>query len=238
MRWIRPNVRGVKPSPRYFHSMAAMGDAVIVIGGKDDNTRFTDVHVFNKDMRSCQWAQPQLKGQPPKPRSAHTVSVVETKIYVFGGHRDGEKFNDTHILDTASMSWVCPQVKGIPPGKRNAHTTTVVGTSLYVFGGFDGESCNDLHIFETLQYKWSQPVVSGDIPSRRCCHTVINIGKQLWLFAGKNNDSGGVIDRFNDVHSYDIPTRTWTNLAPRTTGCAPTKRNAHVYVIIFYLLEK
>eukprot|EP01064_Diplonema_japonicum_P005010 TRINITY_DN13321_c0_g1_i4.p1 TRINITY_DN13321_c0_g1~~TRINITY_DN13321_c0_g1_i4.p1 ORF type:complete len:501 (+),score=88.78 TRINITY_DN13321_c0_g1_i4:68-1504(+) len=238
MRWVRPNTKGSRPNPRYFHAMSCIGDAVIVIGGKDDHTRFTDVHVFNKDAGSCQWAQPHIKGIPPKPRSAHSICVIENKVYVFGGHRDGEKFNDLHVLDTSVMCWGIPKTKGKVPGRRNAHAASVLGRSFYIFGGFDGESCNDFHSFDTVSNVWSQPTTTTP-PHKRCCHTMTTINNSLWVFAGKNNDSNGVIGRFNDIHSIDPTTGKWIDHAPNITGIPPSKRNAHTacdyrnYLLIF-----
>ncbi|KAJ9467460.1 Nitrile-specifier protein 5 [Diplonema papillatum] len=239
MRWMRPNVKGSRPSPRYFHAMTAIGDAVVIFGGKDDHSRFTDVHVFNKEPRRALWTQPHIRGMAPKPRSAHSINVVGMRIYVFGGHRDGEKFNDIHILDTTSMSWSCPKTKGVPPGKRNAHATATHKDSLMIFGGFDGESCNDLHVFDTRTLTWTQPNCRGEAPPRRCCHTFTLVADRLWVFAGKNNDSGGVIERYNDIISLEPESFTWSNHASRVTGAVPSRRNAHTacaykhYLLIF-----
>ena len=230
-RWFKPNVKGKKPSARYFHAMAVLGEAVVVVGGKDDHNRFTDVHVFNKDERTSLWTQPNIKGSSPKPRSAHTISVVGSRIFVFGGHRDREKFNDVHVLDTENMTWLHPSVTGAAPMKRNAHTTTVVGRELYVFGGFHGESCNDLHVINTETMAWRSPAVRGDLPPPRCCHTTTNIDEILWVFAGKNNDASGVIERHNDLFSLDTHTLTWQNRGKTAKGVPPSQRNAHRYVL-------
>eukprot|EP01062_Namystynia_karyoxenos_P065288 TRINITY_DN5875_c0_g1_i1.p1 TRINITY_DN5875_c0_g1~~TRINITY_DN5875_c0_g1_i1.p1 ORF type:complete len:589 (+),score=155.39 TRINITY_DN5875_c0_g1_i1:152-1918(+) len=231
MRWIKPNVKGRKPCPRYFHAITLIGDAVIVVGGKDDHLRFNDVHVFNKDPKASHWTQPHIRGTPPKQRSAHSINVIGSKIYIFGGHRDGEKFNDVLVLDTSCMAWVHPRTKGRPPGRRNAHTATSCDTRIFVFGGFDGESCNDLYYLDTESLVWHQPLVQGAKPTRRCCHTTTLIGSKMWVFGGKNNDSEGVIDRFNDVHCFDSVAMAWVELGP-VAGTPPSKRNAHSTVAV------
>eukprot|EP01063_Lacrimia_lanifica_P009500 TRINITY_DN1649_c3_g1_i1.p1 TRINITY_DN1649_c3_g1~~TRINITY_DN1649_c3_g1_i1.p1 ORF type:complete len:511 (+),score=163.54 TRINITY_DN1649_c3_g1_i1:182-1714(+) len=225
MRWMMPNTRGTKPVARYFHGMCVVGDAVVVVGGKDDHTRFSDVHVFNKDPRKALWTQPTIRGVMPKPRSAHSLNVVGLNIFMFGGHRDREKFNDVFVLDTSTMSWVAPRVQGTIPAKRNAHTTNSVGTDLFVFGGFRGESCSDLYVFDTVTYTWSEPQQHGTIPPARCCHTMTLIDEDMWLFGGKNNDSSGVVGRYNDLYSLNTKTLKWES--PKTRGVPPSKRNAH-----------
>eukprot|EP01012_Entosiphon_sulcatum_P030403 TRINITY_DN3747_c0_g1_i1.p1 TRINITY_DN3747_c0_g1~~TRINITY_DN3747_c0_g1_i1.p1 ORF type:complete len:553 (+),score=71.14 TRINITY_DN3747_c0_g1_i1:94-1752(+) len=232
MRWFKPNTTGRKPARRYFHTLVAFGDrAVIVFGGKDDERRFNDCFVFNRDPKCCAWSQLHPAGTPPEPRSAHTMNAVGYRLFVFGGHRDGEKFNDLHVLDTKLLQWTNLVVSSPVPQKRNAHTVTTVGTKLYLFGGFDGESCNDLWVFDTDTLRWTEQQPRGLPPPRRCCHTTTLVGdRQLWVFGGKDNDSDGVLERFNDLYTYDTRENVWHHVNSLIKGTPPSRRNAHVAV--------
>lgn len=60
------------------------------------------------------WSQPEIKGSPPTPRDSHTCSVIDEKLYVFGGTDGMNPLKDLHILDTCELSfsyfysiWVC-----------------------------------------------------------------------------------------------------------------------------------
>ena len=92
--WIRlDNVKGVKPKPRYFHSMSYYepGDFLIIHGGRNDyqNESFAldDTFIFN--LNHLQWHQVHLYstmiGFKVFPRCGHKSIIYSNKLIIFGG---------------------------------------------------------------------------------------------------------------------------------------------------------
>jgi hypothetical protein len=49
--------------------------------------------------------QPRVNGVQPQARNAQTVTVVGSKLFLFGGHSGNKHLRDMHILDTETMTW-------------------------------------------------------------------------------------------------------------------------------------
>ena len=92
--WIKlDNVKGVKPKPRYFHSMSYYepGNFLIIHGGRNDfqNESFAldDTFIFN--LNFLQWHQIHLYstmiGFKIFPRCGHKSIIYSNKLLIFGG---------------------------------------------------------------------------------------------------------------------------------------------------------
>jgi N-acetylneuraminic acid mutarotase len=44
----------------------------------------------------------------PMARNAHTMTVLGTKLYLFGGHSGNKHLKDLHIFDTETLTWTEP----------------------------------------------------------------------------------------------------------------------------------
>jgi leucine-zipper-like transcriptional regulator 1 len=79
-------------------------------------------------------AQPRVSGAIPMARNAQTMTVVGTKLFLFGGHSGNKHLRDLHVLDTEKMSWSSPETQGaVPPGLRG-HTANLIGGRIFLFG--------------------------------------------------------------------------------------------------------
>ena len=92
--WIRlDNVKGIKPKPRYFHSMSYYepGEFLIIHGGRNDyqNESFAldDTFIFN--LNYLEWHQIHLYstmiGFRVFPRCGHKSIIYSNKLIIFGG---------------------------------------------------------------------------------------------------------------------------------------------------------
>ena len=87
------NTKGVKPPPRYFHSMSyyEKGNILIVHGGRNDlnsdSFALNDTYIF--DLEFLQWHRVTLysniEGFKVMPRCAHRSVVHGNKLIIFGG---------------------------------------------------------------------------------------------------------------------------------------------------------
>jgi N-acetylneuraminic acid mutarotase len=66
---------------------------------------------FTADLDTMTWIQPRVSGVAPLARNAQTMTVVGTKLFLFGGHSGNKHLRDLHILDTETMTWSQPEVR-------------------------------------------------------------------------------------------------------------------------------
>lgn len=71
-------------------------------------------------------------------RNAHTMTVVGTKLFLFGGHSGNKHLKDLHLFDTETMTWSEPITYGNQPKGLRGHTASLIGSKIYLFGGYDG----------------------------------------------------------------------------------------------------
>jgi hypothetical protein len=95
-----------KPEARYGHVGLCdpTGERMVVIGGFDKTTAFTDIWQFHFEKRT--WKKWKVRGTPPRGTVFHAaVFIDDTTLYTFGG-RDGQSnfFDDSKYL-------VVPQIK-------------------------------------------------------------------------------------------------------------------------------
>jgi N-acetylneuraminic acid mutarotase len=80
------------PKPRVGHSTAIVGDKVYLFGGFDTHkTYFNGLHML--DLVSGVWEEIKPQDGFAAPSMAyHSCSVVDDKLYIFGGTAAGEKY--------------------------------------------------------------------------------------------------------------------------------------------------
>jgi len=149
-----------------------------------------DVHSL--DLRTMAWTDPEVEGELPEPRSAHTACVIHKRMYVFGGQTHKKKnLNDVYVLkmsENGTLKWTMFLPNGIPPEPRHGHTAVPAFNNIIFFGGRGNENriFNDVIILDTLHQIWIYPKVGGDIPSPRYYHAscAINHQTEIVMFGG------------------------------------------------------
>jgi UDP-N-acetylglucosamine:LPS N-acetylglucosamine transferase len=98
------------------------------------------------------WTKPNVKGEPPSPRRAHTSCLWNKKIIIVGGGDGARALADVHVLDIsdpATPVWSAIHPTGSPPIARGYHTCNLVKDKLIVYGGSDGHECfSDVYILD------------------------------------------------------------------------------------------
>lgn len=46
------------------------------------------------------WRKPIVSGTPPLPSRAHSSTLIDDKIYIFGGGNGDQYYNSLHVFDT------------------------------------------------------------------------------------------------------------------------------------------
>ncbi|KAI0178920.1 galactose oxidase [Hypoxylon sp. FL1284] len=147
------------------------------------------------------WSRAQASGAPHTPLRAHTMTLVGSNVYVFGGCDSRACFNELYVLDADSFHWSSPHVAGDVPVPLRAMTCTAVGKKLVVFGGGDGPAYyNDVYVLDTVNFRWHRPRILGDrAPSARRAHTACLYKNGIYMFGG-----GDGVRALNDIWRLDV----------------------------------
>ncbi|NXP09808.1 RABEK protein, partial [Thinocorus orbignyianus] len=231
--WESPEVRGVQPLPRTYHtSAAAVGDRLFVFGGGEkgaEPVRDQRLHVF--DTATLTWSQPDTHGDPPSPRQGHAVAAVGTKLFIHGGLAGDTFFSDLFCIDTEDMRWVQIAATGDVPGGRASHSSAVFKDQLYIFGGIGAEGTLDTtYQYDTEKQQWTLLRFEPPLPPGRLDHAMCVIPWQ----AGTSGD--GAVTWENEAGQAE----DWENEAgqaedtaePLPGGCRePEPSMVHLLVV-------
>ncbi|EPS36797.1 hypothetical protein H072_9633 [Dactylellina haptotyla CBS 200.50] len=221
------------PGPRVGHASLLVGNAFIVFGG---DTKMTEVDKLDETLyllntSSRQWSRAQPIGEKPSGRYGHTLNILGSKLYVFGGQAEGTFFNDLMAFDlntlqsnTSRWELLVPNSDGSPdiPAKRTNHTVVSYGDKLYLFGGTNGLIWfNDVWAYDPRTNAWTQLDCIGYIPSPREGHSAALVGDTMYVFGGRSNDGTDL----GDLAAFRIPSRRWYTF--QNMGMSPSPRSGH-----------
>lgn len=203
------------PSPRGAHTASVVDGVMWVFGGYGgvgySRRDYNDVHLF--DIEAEEWVKaPALKGTAPKPRSGHSASVVDEKIFIFGGWNSVEQFSDLFILDTTLNTWQSVDSFTLDP--RWNHTACSVEAipnwKIFIFGGCtgnlqqtkraQGNFSNQVLVLDSGTTLFNTPSIAGKAPPPRS-DTDLGYdtkGSRLVFIGGWSNQW------LNDVYTLDV----------------------------------
>ncbi|KAL8715662.1 MAG: hypothetical protein Q9225_006338 [Loekoesia sp. 1 TL-2023] len=225
------------PGPRVGHRSLLVGNAFIVFGGDtkiDDRDKLDDtLYLLNTSTRH--WSRSFPPGQRPAGRYGHTLNILGSKIYIFGGQVEGYFFNDLwafdlNALQNAHSKWELliqnsadggPPEGQIPPARTN-HTTITWNEKLYLFGGTNGTQWfNDVWSYDPRQLTWTQLDCIGYIPSPREGHSAALVNDVMYIFGGRTETGTDL----GDLAAFKITSRRWFTF--QNMGPAPSPRSGH-----------
>ncbi|KAI1290869.1 Host cell factor 1 [Halotydeus destructor] len=165
LQWDQPVVHGQPPPPRESHTAVAYesstGKRLIIYGGMS-GCRLGDL--WQLDMESMTWSKPILYGPQPLPRSLHSATLINNKMYVFGGwvplvvdsesriglggaagpgthEKEWKCTNTLATLNLDTMTWdlvTNESFEDSVPRARAGHCAVGISTRLYIWSGRDG----------------------------------------------------------------------------------------------------
>ncbi|XP_078110254.1 host cell factor 1b [Sander vitreus] len=173
--WEIPQTSGLPPPPRESHTAVASSgrsaNRLIIYGGMS-GCRLGDLWVLHID--SLTWSKPDLNGSAPLPRSLHSATTINNKMYVFGGwvplvmddvkvathEKEWKCTNTLACLNLDTMCWetvLMDSVEENLPRARAGHCSVAINSRLYIWSGRDGYRkawnnqvcCKDLWYLET-----------------------------------------------------------------------------------------
>ncbi|KAL8917370.1 MAG: hypothetical protein Q9208_007988 [Pyrenodesmia sp. 3 TL-2023] len=225
------------PGPRVGHRSLLVGNAFIVFGGDtkvDDRDKLDDtLYLLNTSTRH--WSRSFPPGPRPAGRYGHTLNILGSKIYVYGGQVEGYFFNDLwafdlNALQNAHSKWEMliqnsldggPPEGSIPPARTN-HTIVTWNEKLYLFGGTNGTQWfNDVWAYDPRQVAWTQLDCIGYIPAPREGHSAALVNDVMYIFGGRTEDGTDL----GDLAAFKITSRRWFTF--QNMGPAPSPRSGH-----------
>ena len=144
MQWTRPEMQGEIPPPCRAHTATLVDRKLVVFGGGQSSTYYSDIWVLDTQMR--RWTRPSFDVEiAPAPRRAHTTVMYKGKLWIFGGGNGEFALNDLWTLDITAnlerLKWQQIEAGRVKPKPRGYHTATLVGNMMIVIGGSDGHDC-------------------------------------------------------------------------------------------------
>ncbi|QKX56610.1 uncharacterized protein TRUGW13939_03715 [Talaromyces rugulosus] len=225
------------PGPRVGHASLLVGNAFIVFGGdtKVDETDVLDDTLYLLNTSSRQWSRAIPPGTRPSGRYGHTLNILGSRLYVFGGQVEGFFFNDLAAFDLNALQsptnkWeflIRNTHEGGPPAgqiplARTNHTIITYNDNLYLFGGTNGVTWfNDVWSYDPRTNQWTELECNGFIPSPREGHAATVVGDTMYVFGGRNDEG---LD-LGDIAAFRIGTRRWFYF--QNMGQAPSPRSGH-----------
>lgn len=154
---------GVDVSARADHDACVVGNLMLVFWGSSANKKpLSDINALNLD--NHEWELYETRGFKPLPRSGHSVAVIGEKVFVFGGGQWfgvlpswDTKFNDLHVLDTATREWMNIKCGGMLPRVSVYTTLFVIEQFLFVVSGSSHEctlTTSEFHVLDTVTMEW------------------------------------------------------------------------------------
>ncbi|XP_005748048.1 host cell factor 1b isoform X1 [Pundamilia nyererei] len=173
--WEIPATSGPSPPPRESHTAVVTtnhGASRLIIYGGMSGCRLGDLWVL--DIDSLVWSKPGLGGTAPLPRSLHSATTINNKMYVFGGwvplvmddvkvathEKEWKCTNTLACLNLDTMCWetvLMDTSEENIPRARAGHCSVAINSRLYIWSGRDGYRkawnnqvcCKDLWYLET-----------------------------------------------------------------------------------------
>ncbi|KAI1181133.1 hypothetical protein F4777DRAFT_573205 [Nemania sp. FL0916] len=225
------------PGPRVGHSSLLVGNAFIVYGGdtKIDETDVLDETLYLLNTSTRQWSRALPAGPRPSGRYGHSLNIVGSKIYIFGGQVEGYFMNDLSSFDLNQLQmpnnrWeiliensdngVAPNGKA-PPARTN-HSMITYNDKMYLFGGTNGfQWFNDVWCYDPPTNKWTQLDCIGYIPSAREGHSAALIDDVMYIFGGRTEEGADL----GDLAAFRISSRRWYTF--QNMGPTPSPRSGH-----------
>ena len=224
--WISKEPEGEKPSHRYNHRIAYIGDNKVLLfggySGRPSPSGFLD-DTWMYDLSDNTWTNLNPSGDKPSARQGHEmVYIGNDHVLLFGGFDDGYMYvNDTWVYDLSDNTWINLNPSGDKPLARSGHAMAYMGNDqVFLFGGYGVGCYNDTWVYDVSDNGWTNLNPSGG-PSPRWESKVAYIGGDRVLLFGGQDFS---VVYYDDTWVYDFSDNSWVEVLTTTQ---PPARRAH-----------
>ncbi|KAG1361355.1 acyl-CoA-binding domain-containing protein 4 [Cocos nucifera] len=254
----RPQSSHASPSVSYFARSTILPlPGEIRDTRKEDGTSMGDKEVTGESNITAllssapydQWILIHSSGWCPPARYKHAAEVVQDKLYVVGGSRNGRYLSDIQVLDLRTFKWSTISPK-LDPKSSNLENITSEETfpasaghslvkwenKLLIVTGYSKEPLDTVTVLsiDLETHYYSVVPTNGKIPTARGGQSVTLVGSKLVMFGGEDRRRR----LLNDLHILDLKTMTWDIVEAKKTYPAPrfdhiAAVHADQYLLIF-----
>ncbi len=163
------------------HSLISVNDKIYVIGGTDkifDLALKPFSSLYEYEPKTDNWVR---KSDIPTPRAYFRASVMDGKIYAFGGWTSGGFSNAVEAYDPITDSW---EKKADMPTARAEAVTEQINGKIYVIGGHNQHSGKCLSAIEEYDPKTNSWTKKNDMPVARSFAASCVIDDKIYIFGG------------------------------------------------------
>jgi N-acetylneuraminic acid mutarotase len=208
------------PWPRYAHCACAVGDAMYVLGGieqnyeegkDDEGGRYETVKsVLKFDCRMQMWSE---VAPMPAEREDAGACVIAGNIYVFGGNTDDEvPTSTTYCFNTERNEWTT--LAPIPEAMQG-HSVCVLDGLIYLIGGKDDHdnTLSSVHCFDPVTNIWS---AVAPIPTARMTLGSFVMDGNMYAVAGADEECRSL----SSMERYSVASDSWSEVRGGELGTA------------------
>lgn len=145
--------------PRSGHTAITYKRDFYIFGGINNKNQYPN-HIYCHEKRSLQWEEIRGVGVVPTGRANHSAVVHKNKMFVYGGHRYLDVFDDLYSYDLDARRWdKIGYEKSQGPGPVFLHAGVYIPPtqSMAIIGGFHQREYNMYvgHTFDIRNRVWN-----------------------------------------------------------------------------------
>ena len=134
LMWLKLELSGVPPDPRYDHSACLCGKSIFIYGGRDDALFSSASHCEVKSFAAlnieCQrWDRIEILGSPPSGRWGLAMAAIDTRIFIFGGMKLSKFCSSKLNIVETDQGVVQDRAAVLKATKKKAPRHTVIRTN-------------------------------------------------------------------------------------------------------------
>ncbi|PQM41902.1 acyl-CoA-binding domain-containing protein 4 isoform X1 [Prunus yedoensis var. nudiflora] len=213
--------------------------------GTEEIKKGVNASNWQTDLAYDQWKALPVSGPRPPARYKHAAVVVDEKLYIIGGSRNGRHLSDVQVFDFRNLLW--SNIKLKPNSDKfedsdlqevlpaiSAHNVVKWGNKILLLGGNSKKLSDKIIVwFIDLETHLCGIVeTSGKVPVARGGQSTTLVGSRLIMFGGEDRSRR----LWNDVNILDLETMTWDVVEAMQTPPAPRFDHTAAVHVERYLL--
>ena len=230
---------GTAPAAREGCTLATVGDKLLLFGGSTSAGLSNELWEFNLKAGEWTYMNADISGRLPRPRTRHSVAVVNATMYVVGGDMgstdaDAEVFLYNNTRAGSALVFLS-STNTFPPATWG-HTLLSLGTSVFFLGGIEASDLTEFYQIklETTTLQWSDLADQGTTyvtPSTRKHHMMVSMRNTLFLYGGMSTLSDELWSYHSTRGTWNLLSSArrglWGPLLPGISGASPEARKLH-----------
>ncbi|KAI3734676.1 hypothetical protein L6452_14151 [Arctium lappa] len=187
---------------------------------------------WHSDLVYDQWVALPVAGPRPSARYKHAAVVIDEKLYIVGGSRNGRYLSDVQALDLRNLTWSTIKLRtqsdadNVRDGRLlevfpaiSGHSMLKWGNKLLLLGGHSKDTSDNMTVrfIDLESHVCGVMEATGKIPVARGGQSVSLVGSKLIMFGGEDRHRR----LLNDVNVLDLETMIWNVAETKQTPPAP-----------------